>query len=124
MRAFFADKPKAAPALNKIPLVRWRKGFVYKTGAHDLLPRRLNETYATGGGSLTSGVLLHPKFLDVLPDKVAEEMDRRQHYSNSQEYESYAEGGKDLNLWTSQSVRYRDWRQLCDLGLMGQGTWL
>ena len=124
MRAFFATDPKAAPALNKIPLVKWQKGFVFKTGAHDLLPRRLNETYAQNGGSLTSGVLLHTKFLDILPHKVEEEMKRRQHYSDSSEYESYAERGGDLSLWTPQSLKYRDWRQLCELGLMAKGGWL
>ena len=124
MRAFFQDRPKAAPALNKIPLVRWRRGYVYKTGAHDLLPRKLNETYAQNGGALTSGVLLHPKFLDVLPGKVSEEMQRRQHYSDSQEYASYAAQGAGLSLWTPRSTRYQGWRQLCDLNLMARGGWL
>ena len=124
LRVFFADAPQAAPALNKIPLVRWRRGFVYKNGAHDLLPRRLNRTYARGGGSVTSGVLLHAKFMDVLTDKVAEEMDRRQHYADSAEYASYARQGGSVRLWTEYSERYRDWRQLCDLGLMARGGWL
>lgn len=124
MRVLFRDQPHAAPALNKIPLVRWQRGFVYKTGAHDLLPRRLNKTYATGGGSKTSGVLLHPKFLDVLSTKVEEEMTRRQHYAASKEYTSYARHGADLALWTPRSERYRDWRQLCELGLMARGGWV
>ena len=123
MRVFFHDKPRWAPALNKIPLVRWQKAFVFKTGAHDLLPRRLNETYATDGGSKTSGVLLHPKFLDVLNEKVVEEMQRKQHYAGSKEYASYAEHGAGLTLWTPQSTRYTDWRQLCTLGLMARGGW-
>lgn len=124
MRVFFADQPKAAPALNKIPLVRWRKGFVYKTGAHDLLPRRVNRTYARKGGSVTSGVFLHAKFMDVLTDKVAEEMQRRQHYAGSAEYASYAGQGGQVSLKTDQSTRYQDWQQLCDLGLMARGGWL
>lgn len=124
LRAFFADRPRWAPALNKIPLVRWKKGFVFKTGAHDLLPRRLNKTYSSSGGSMTSGVLLHAKFLSLLTDKVAEEMTRRQHYENSAEYISYAASPDDLTLWTPQSTEYRDWRQLCELGLMARGGWL
>ncbi|MEM7058273.1 MAG: glycosyltransferase family 2 protein [Pseudomonadota bacterium] len=124
MRVFFADKPEAAPALNKIPLVRWQKGFVYKTGAHDLLPRRLNRTYARNGGSVTSGVFLHAKFMDVLTDKVTEEMERRQHYADSAEYESYAGQGSTVSLKTDQSTRYTSWQQLCDLGLMAEGGWL
>lgn len=124
LRVFFADEPRHAPALNKIPLVKWQKGFVYKAGAHDLLPRRLNRTYSRTGGSLTSGVFLHAKFMDVLTDKVAEEMERRQHYADSAEYTSYASKGGDHTLWTPQSTRYEDWRQLTDLGLMARGGWL
>lgn len=123
-RVFFADDPRAAPALNKIPLVKWQRGYVYKAGAHDLLPRKLNQTYARKGGSLTSGVLLHAKFMDVLSEKVAEEMERRQHYADSAEYLSYAEQGDDIALWTPQSIRYEGWAQLCDLGLMAKGGWL
>ncbi|MEM9139805.1 MAG: glycosyltransferase family 2 protein [Pseudomonadota bacterium] len=123
-RVFFKDHPQAAPALNKIPLVRWRRGFVYKAGAHDLLPRRLNRTYARTGGSRTSGVFLHAKFMDVLNDKVAEEVTRRQHYADSAEYASYAGHGSDLCLCTPHSVRFKDWQQLCDLGLMARGGWL
>ncbi|MEM1298165.1 MAG: glycosyltransferase family 2 protein, partial [Pseudomonadota bacterium] len=123
MRVFFADKPYAAPALNKIALIKWHKSYVYKTGAHDLLPRRLNECYATEGGAKTSGILLHFKFVDLLEAKVTEEMARRQHYAASKEYASYAAHGPELTLWTDQSTRYRDWRQLCDLGLMTRGEW-
>ncbi|MEM7744322.1 MAG: glycosyltransferase family 2 protein [Pseudomonadota bacterium] len=123
LRVFFADRPFWSPALNKIPLVRWQKGFVYKGGAHDLLPRRLNVTYARDGGSLTSGVLLHPKFLDVLVLKVEEELRRHEHYAASREYASYAAQGLEVSLWTEQSTRYRDWLQLCELGLMARGGW-
>lgn len=124
MRAFFADAPARAPALNKIPLVRWRRGFVYMNGAHDLLPRRLNRTYCRNGGSVTSGVLLHAKFMDVLAGKIVEEMGRRQHYAESAEYAAYASEGGAASLWTAHSCRFTGWRQLCDLGLMARGGWL
>lgn len=123
-RAFFADRPKMAPALNKVPLVRWQRGFVYKNGAHELLPRRLNKTFGRDGTSMTSGVLLHVKFLDVLAAKVEEELDRREHYGDSQEYLSYADKGAGVRLWTPHSTRYEGWQQLCDLGLMARGGWL
>lgn len=124
LRAFFADRPRAAPALNKIPLVRWAPGMVYRTGAHDMLPRRLNRVYGHGGGTRTSGVLLHTKFLSTLGPKVAEELTRREHYAGSREYEGYAAAGDGVCLWTPHSTRFRDWRQLRDLGLMAQGGWL
>lgn len=124
MRTYFADRPSRAPALNKIPLVRWKPGQVYLSSTHSLLPRRLNRVYDIRGGSLTSGVLLHAKFVDLLTGKVAEEMVRRQHYASSAEYEAYGAGGGGTVLWTPHSVRYEGWRQLCDLGLMSTGGWL
>ena len=124
MRVFFAENPERAPALNKIPLVHWRRGFVFKTGAHDLLPRRLNRTYGQGGGSATSGIFLHAKLLDVLAGKIEEEIERRQHYAEGAEYASYARLGRAVQLWTPQSQRYLGWRQLCDLGLMARGGWV
>ena len=124
LRVFFPKNPDRAPALNKIPLVRWRPGFVYGAGAHDMLPRRLHQTYSRSGGSKTTGVLLHAKFMDVLTDKVTEEMERRQHYANSAEYLSYAKQSDDISLWTEQSTRFQDWRQLVDLGLMARGGWV
>lgn len=123
MCAYFADRPEAAPALNKVPLVRWRPGQVFRTSTHTLLPRRLNTVYAREGGAWTSGVLLHTKFLDVLTDKVREEMLRREHYDDSSEYRAYAARG-DIGLWTPESVRYEGWEQLCELGLMARGGWV
>lgn len=123
-RVHFATKPRDAPALNKVPLVRWQRHFVYRNSTHMLLPRRLNRAFALKDGALTSGVLLHTKFTHVLSGKVAEEMQRRQHYDDSAEYRAYAARGGDVCLWTPQSMRYMGWEQLCSLGLMSKGGWL
>lgn len=89
-RVFFADNPERAPALNKIPLVKWARGYVYVSSTHSLLPRGLNLTYDEWGGEKASGCLLHAKFLDVLKDKALEELTRKQHYAASREYQAYA----------------------------------
>ncbi|RWR31671.1 glycosyltransferase family 2 protein [Sinirhodobacter populi] len=124
-RAFFADDPASAPALNKIPLVRWQRGYVYVSSTHALLPRRLNHVYEERGGEMASGCLLHTKFLPVLTQKVAEEMRRREHYAGSAEYAAYQQGlAGGLDLWTEQSERYLNWRQLDTLGLISRGNWL
>ena len=123
-RVHFLTRPWDAPALNKVPLVRWQNSFVLRNSTHNLLPRRLNRAFTHRGGALTSGVLLHTKFSNVLETKVAEEMQRRQHYDNSAEYRAYAARGGDVCLWTPQSMRYVGWRQLCALGLMSEGSWL
>ena len=123
-RAFFQDQPAKAPALNKIPLVKWHKSYAFASSTHMLLPRGLNLVYDEWGGEKTSGVLLHAKFLDTFTSKAAEELERRQHYAASAEYKAYHEGlNTNPDFWTKWSERYINWRQLEILGLMSKGNW-
>jgi len=124
-RIFFEDNPSRAPALNKIPLVKWQKGFVYVSSTHNLLPRGLNLVCDEWGGEKASGCLLHAKFLDILRDKALEELERKQHYAASREYEAYSTKiGTGTRLWSESSAKYKDWRQLEELGLMSSGNWI
>jgi len=123
-RTMFADDPQNAPALNKIPLVRWQRSYAYVSSTHMLLPRSLNIVYDEDGGEMASGALLHAKFLSTFADKSAEELDRRQHYANSKEYQAYHQGLQHkVDLWCDESRAWRDWRQLEDLGLISRGNW-
>ena len=123
-RMFFGDKPEKAPALNKIPLVKWDRRYTYVSSTHMLLPRGLNQVYDEWGGEKASGVLLHTKFLDTFTAKAAEELSRGQHYAASVEYKAYAESMKDdPELWCKWSEKYINWRQLEILGLMSKGNW-
>lgn len=123
-RVFFKDEPKLAPALNKIPLVKWNRQYAYVSSTHNLLPRGLNQVYDEWGGEKASGILLHTKFLNTFTDKAAEELQRNQHYSASREYIAYAKGVKDNpDLWCKWSEKYINWRQLEILGLMSKGNW-
>ena len=123
-RMFFQDLPERAPALNKIPLVKWDRQYAYVSSTHMLLPRGLNQVYDEWGGEKASGCLLHAKFLDTLIDKAAEEMERGQHYANSHEYRAYRAGlAQQPDLWCKWSERYINWRQLEILGLMSKGNW-
>ncbi len=123
-RVFFADTPAKAPALNKIPLVKWDRRYAYVSSTHMLLPRGLNQVYDEWGGEKASGVLLHAKFLDTFNLKAAEEMTRKQHYAASVEYTAYAASMRDdPNLWCKWSEKYINWRQLEILGLMSKGNW-
>ncbi|TMV10691.1 glycosyltransferase family 2 protein [Arenibacterium halophilum] len=121
-RIFFADRPEQAPALNKIPLVKWHRKYVYVSSTHMLLPRGLNQVYDEWGGEKASGVLLHAKFLNTFGDKAREELERGQHYAGSAEYRAYAEQGAQ-ELWCKWSEKYINWRQLEILGLMSKGNW-
>lgn len=124
-RVFFANEPERAPALNKIPLVKWSRGNVYVSSTHMLLPRGLNLVYDEWGGEKASGCLLHAKFLNTLVDKSNEELSRKQHFANSHEYRAYADGLKATpSLWCRWSEKYINWRQLEILGLMSKGNWV
>ncbi|WP_371687457.1 glycosyltransferase family 2 protein [Thalassococcus sp. S3] len=123
-RVFFYDKPQLAPALNKIPLVKWDRRYAYVSSTHMLLPRGLNLVYDEWGGEKASGILLHTKFLDTFNAKASEELNRKQHYSASVEYKAYAETLRDdPELWCKWSEKYINWRQLEILGLMSKGNW-
>ncbi len=123
-RVFFPDTPAKAPALNKIPLVKWDRRYVYTSSTHTLLPRGLNLVYDEWGGEKASGVLLHTKFLDTFTIKAQEELERKQHYAASVEYKAYAEQLADNpDLWCKWSEKFINWRQLEILGLMSKGNW-
>lgn len=123
-RMFFADAPEKAPALNKIPLVRWRRNYAYLSSTHMLLPRALNLVYDEDGGEKASGCLLHTKFLSTFDSKSEEELSRQQHYSDSQEYRAYHAGLADgVDMWTEHSAELSNWRHLEDIGLISRGNW-
>ncbi len=123
-RLFFADNPRRAPTLNKVPLVRWNRRFAYVSSTHQILPRRLNRVYGTLGGERLSGVLLHSKFLHMIAEKSREELARRQHFENSDLYTPYHEAlMQSPDLWCPHSTKYEGWQQLEDIGLMSKGNW-
>ncbi|MBN2907370.1 MAG: glycosyltransferase family 2 protein [Rhodobacteraceae bacterium] len=123
-RTFFADRPDRAPALNKVPLVKWHRSYAYVSSTHMLLPRGLNLVYDEWGGEKASGALLHAKFLHTFVEKSAEELTRRQHYANSHEYRAYNTVLRENpDLWCKWSEKYINWRQLEILGLMSKGNW-
>lgn len=123
-RAFFPDAPKKAPALNKIPLVKWDRRFAYASSTHMLLPRGLNKVYEEWGGEKASGILLHTKMLDTLTAKSEEEVVRNEHYRGGQEYAAYLTALREQpELWNKWSEKYINWRQLEILGLMSKGNW-
>ncbi len=121
-RAFFADEPRKAPTLNKTPLVRWHWRYAYVNSTHALLPPRLNEVYATDAGELTSGVLLHTKFLPEIVERSQEEKLRGEHFADGAQDAAYSDRlGDDPVLHCATSTRYTGWRQLEALGLMSRG---
>lgn len=124
-RRFFAETPRRAPTLGKVPLVKWHWRYAYVSSTHTLLPRALNAVYDTDGGEKLSGVLLHTKFLNTIVAKSVEEKARRQHFANSALYDGYYdELAQAPDLWCHRSARYQGWRHLEALGLMSRGGWV
>nr|WP_255732811.1 glycosyltransferase family 2 protein [Ruegeria sp. Ofav3-42] len=123
-RMFFKDNPRHSPTLNKIPLVRWSKRYAYVNSCHSALPRRLNAAYDGPGDPSPSGVLLHTKFLPEVIEKSRVEKERRQHFHDPDQFAGYY--NEIINrpvMWTPKSKKYTDWRQLQQLGLMGEIIW-
>lgn len=124
-RVFFADQPRRAPTMSKTPLVKWHRRYVYVSSSHSILPRGLNHVYDETGGERTSGILLHTKFLHTIVDRSAQEKHRREHFANSDLYESYYDSlTENPDLWCPCSTRLISWRQLEAMGLMSKGNWI
>ncbi|PWE33585.1 glycosyl transferase family 2 [Maritimibacter sp. 55A14] len=123
-RRFFAQDPARAPTMNKVPLVRWDRRFVYANSTHSMLPRRLNHVFNDDGATRTTGVLLHSKFLHTIVEKSREEKARKEHFANSSLYDDYYDALiDDPVLWSETSTRYAGWQQLEEAGLMSRGMW-
>ena len=124
-RKFFADRPRRAPTMSKTPLVKWNRRYVYVSSTHSLLPRRLNHVYDDQGGELTSGILLHSKFLPQVLERSKEEKGRKEHFANSALYDRYYDDlSENPDLWCERSTKLISWRQLEAMGLMSKGNWL
>lgn len=123
-RCFFADDPGRAPTLNKIPLVRWQRGFAFVNSTHSALPSFLNHTFDEGGREKPTGVLMHYKFLPGTAERAREEKARNEHFQVGAAYADYYDRlTEDPDLWHPGATRFEGWRQLLDLGLMSRGEW-
>lgn len=123
-RVFFSEKPSYGPALNKIPLVKWGRANMFVSSTHVILPRSTNVVYATDGSQFISGCLLHTKFIDSFTKLVSDTELRAQHYAGGREYKYYDKlTENETSLYTKESVKYENWKQLEQLGLMSSGGW-
>jgi hypothetical protein len=121
-RVHFREQPESAPALNKVPLIKWRRHYHYRMSMHDAYPLRLNRAHRQGEVSLT-GALFHFKLIASLEDKAREEMQRREHFAGSREYEQYLSAATNEFYVEGLSTRYEGSAQLQQLGLMSAGKW-
>ncbi len=121
-RHFFYDRLSESPALNKVPLVKWKSNYVYVSSTHNLLPTFLNRITPSAYSRFPWGALLHTKLIGAFSDKVDEEQQRQEHFNSSSEYEIYARHSSQLE-WCECSEVYKNWRQLEVLGHISRGDW-
>lgn len=123
-RKFFSSLPDRAPTLSKTPLVNWNRRYVYVSSTHSLLPPRLNAVRGRQVGDAPTGILLHTKFLPEVVAKSGQEKYRKEHFENSDLYETYYEKlMTGPTLWCPESVHFQGTAQLEELGLMRRGAW-
>jgi hypothetical protein len=123
-RSFFSDAPHRAPTLNKIPFVRWRRGYAYVNSTHNALPARLNRTYDEDGLEKPTGILLHTKFLPDCTQRARAEKQRGEHFAKASLYADYYDSvAAGPDLWHPGAFCFEGAAQLERLGLMQRGGW-
>lgn len=123
MRVHNRMTPEKSPALNKIPVVWWERNYRYISSMHDLKPMRLMRVQDAFNPAIT-GALFHFKFFSSLTEKAQEEMNRKQHFAGSIEYQQYAAARDPVIYEEGISIRYESVEQLIRLGLINRGSWL
>lgn len=121
-RVFFADDARRAPTLNKIPLMRWNRNYVYVNSTHNALPRTLNRVYDQKDAVKPWGALLHTKFLPDAIARAKEEKHRGEHFADAVPYQGYYDAlAANPDLWCDESISFENADQLERLGLISRG---
>lgn len=121
MRINFRNDPAQAPALNKVPLIKWRKKFRYTSSMHETNDPSVNYNLRNNPRGV-SGCLLHFKFVSSVLEKAKEESVRNQHYAGGVEYKTYLNSMHSLYK-EGISVRYENSKQVEQMGFMQRGAW-
>lgn len=124
LRAFNAKNMEAAPALNKIPLIKWQKNYAYYLSTHVAYPAFLN--YAHRCFHEPTGALLHFKFISSFREKIDQAVSLGNHYNGSQEYQNYLDHLKEsenYKLHGPISAHYKGTHSLMEANLMTPGCW-
>lgn len=120
-RIFFAKDLSMGPALNKIPLVRWRRGYVFLKSAHQLWPFRLNSDAASANGKI-SGALMHFKFISASSVNLVDPQILKQHTSEYNTYINVAYKGSFL--MKGNTYRFSSSCDFIASGLISGQDWL
>ncbi len=122
MRAGFRNNPQCAPAINKVPLIKWRRGYRYLSSMHHTNSPEINFNL-NENPDFISGCIMHFKYVSSLTQKAKEEIDRKQHYGDSIEYKKYLDQCDTGNFDECISRRYTCSTDLEHIGFMQRGIW-
>lgn len=123
-RALYRSNPDESPALNRIPLLRWRWYFAYISGRRLMMPARLNTPHAPWHSSPTA-CLLRYALLD--PDAsvdLAARIDATEIMSDGRRscYDAVP-ALRRSNLKHAFSGRFTGSLDLVEVGLINPGQW-
>lgn len=124
LRAFNTENYGAAPALNKIPLVKWASRFTYFLSTHVAYPAVLNHAHKRNHEP--TGALLHFKFVSSFREKIDHAIKHKNHYNGSAEYQKYLnrlESSENYSLYSPVSALYEGPESLVRANIMTPGCW-
>jgi len=108
------------PALSKVPLINWQRGYRYISSTHTMSPAPARETIPE-----ICGALLHFKFLNDFHHRAKIETDREQRYANAIQYKQYLkkmDENPTMNLYYGGSIEYRNSKTLIEHRLIRSVT--
>ncbi len=123
-RVLFKTRPRQSPALNRIPLVKWRWNYSYVAGTRLILPMHLNQPHARWHSSPTGCVL---RFALLNDEATLHTAAKWEHVVETRDGGLASYPGlsrlRDMPLMQGVSRRYTGTRDLVDCGLLNPGQW-
>jgi len=123
-RALYRSNPDQSPALNRIPLVRWRWYFAYISGRRLMMPARLNTPHAPWHSSPTACLLRYALLDPADSVDLAARIDATEIMSDGRRscYDAVP-ALRRSNLKHAFSGRFTGSLDLVEVGLINPGQW-
>jgi hypothetical protein len=123
-RTLYAAAPRQSPALNRIPLVKWRRFHAYVAGTRVLMPRRINTAHTPWHTSPTACLL---RFALLDDERVLSAAARAEAVQIVADAGGPGYAGvpalRSRHLKQDISVRFTSSADLVECGLLNPGQW-
>ena len=123
-RTLYRKEPHSSPALNRIPLIKWKWYFAYISGRRLIMPTRLNSAHSPWHSTPTACLLRYALLDDESSVDLARRVDETEIVTDGRA--SCYLGLKDMRgaeLKHDSSVRYSSSLDLVEAGLLNPGQW-